>query len=196
MITDDPQKPPLPLIEDRIRAAELASSISDAEAAKKNSNFVQVYREAMPELRNLITKSPLAAKLFLTIVENMDRTGGLLASHATLADIIGTARPNIVRLVSILEENNFLRVVRSPGDTNLFCVNPDVAWSTYSTGKRYAMFNVRAIIPEQTFNQQPRRVRALIPPPVPGELDLEGPQHGVSPSTVIKPSETTDLPTE
>ncbi|HDP4869955.1 TPA: replication/maintenance protein RepL, partial [Pseudomonas aeruginosa] len=82
------------------------------EEKKKNHNFIQLYRDNMPELRWLMANHNFASSLLFFILEHMDNRNALACSYAVFEDYFGKSRSTVYRAVKLLEENGFLNVLK------------------------------------------------------------------------------------
>ena len=73
---------------------------------KKNSDFVQLYRNHITEVRWLLKKNPLACEIFLFLLEHMDTSNALACSSALLEDYFEKSRTTIFRAIKVLKEKN------------------------------------------------------------------------------------------
>lgn len=124
-----------------------AKEAEQRERAKKNSDFFMVFKkDGSPVIRNLIGVAPIAARVFLLLAEQADRTNAIVASQIALANALGVSKASITRAVKTLLEKQLIEVLKS-GGTNVFILNPDVVWSAWKTGKDYCMFgNAKVLI--------------------------------------------------
>lgn len=118
-----------------------------AERAKKNNDFFMVFKkDGSPVIRNLIGVAPIAARVFLLLAEQADRTNAIVASQIALANALGVSKPSITRAVKTLLEKKLIEVLKS-GGTNVFILNPEVVWSAWKTGKDYCLFgNAKVLV--------------------------------------------------
>jgi DNA-binding transcriptional ArsR family regulator len=137
MVIDTPEKM-------RIRKAELEAEDKAEQAkleeAKKNRNFVQVYRDNMPELRWLMAKSGIASSLLFFIMEHMDNKNALACSYAVFQDYFKVSKPTITRAISLLKDNGFIDILKM-GTSNVYIINYAIAWSSWSNQKQFAKFD-------------------------------------------------------
>ena len=107
---------------------------------KLNHNFIQIYREHMPELRWLMKKSGIASSILMFIIEHMDKGNALCCSHSVLMDYFEISKPTITRAIKLLKDNGFIDVLKS-GTSNVYIVNSSVAWTSWSNNREYCKFN-------------------------------------------------------
>lgn len=117
------------------------------EEARKNSNFVQLYRSEIKNLRTLMSKDANAAKLFLFLTEHMGKTNAIVCSYKVLEEAMNTSRSTVYRAVKTLKELNYLKVVKI-GNANVYHLNSDVVWRSWNNGKKYAELSGKILIAE------------------------------------------------
>lgn len=116
-----------------MESLEAARQIDDA----RNTDFVQVYRKNMPEIRWLIKENHLSASIFLFLVEYMDRKNAIACSYEVLQEYFGKSRTSIYRAIKVLEDNGFIGILKS-GNSNVYVVHHEIAWSSWENQKKYA----------------------------------------------------------
>lgn len=137
------------------RSSELAEEAEEKakELAEKNHGFTMVFDGAgMDALSSVAEKSGVAVKTFLWLAKNMDHQGSVLVSNTTLAQMLDIAPNNISRSMIILREKGLIFTLRTGGG-NLHCINPEVAWRSTETGKKYALFHTRVIVPTRELEE-------------------------------------------
>ena len=112
---------------------------------RKNRDFVQVYRENMKELRWLMINHPSASSILFFIMEHMDGKNALCCAHSVIADYFEISERTVSRNVKILKDNGFIDILKS-GTTNVYVINPEVAWSSWNNQKAYAKFEGNILI--------------------------------------------------
>lgn len=129
---------------------------------KPNSNFVQIYRNEMFSIRELIKDEPKAANLFLFLTEKMDQDNAIVVSQETLSEVLGTSKRTIIRHLKLLIEKGFLKVIKS-GTANVYLVNANIAWSSYANNREYAQFRASVFVSrtEQEFNVRETKTKQL-----------------------------------
>lgn len=115
------------------------------EKQNKNSNFIQLYRNNMPELRWLMKKSGIASSILNFIMEHMDYNNALCCSYQVFMDYFDISKPTVARAIKLLKENGFIDVLKS-GTSNVYIVNYEVAWSSYDNQKQYCKFKGNILI--------------------------------------------------
>jgi len=121
---------------------------SEAEAreeAKKNYNFIQLYKDHMPELRWLMSNHGFANNLLFFILEHMDNRNALACSYTVFEDYFEKSRSTIYRSLKVLEENGFIDVLKM-GTSNVYLVNENLAWTDKNTSKKYSKYDGKILV--------------------------------------------------
>lgn len=130
-------------VHQKAQHAHLLAVEKAEEDAKKNRNFVQVEKRAFKDLRGLIDRSPVAAKLLLIMGEKMNKQNALLCSFKTLCEITGLSRSTLSAAVSLLKSECWIEVIKI-GTANAYIVNSRVFWQSYGNLK-HATFNATIV---------------------------------------------------
>lgn len=117
----------------------------EREENAKNHNFIQVYRDHMPELRWLMNNHAFATSILFFLLEHMDNRNALACPYAVFEDYFGKHKSTIYRNVRILEENGFVDVLKM-GTSNLYVVNEDLAWTDKNTSKKFAKYDGKILV--------------------------------------------------
>lgn len=112
---------------------------------RKNRDFVQVYRDHIDDIADLAMENAMAYKLLMFMLKHMDGKNALCVSNIALQEIFECSRPTISRAVKYLKENGWICVLKS-GTTNVYIVNPEVAWTSYGNQKQYCKFEANVIM--------------------------------------------------
>jgi len=133
--------------ERRLRELDLQEEEEQAqrEQAKKNRNFVQLYRDNMPEIRWLMSKNGTAAGILFFILEHMDGKNALACSYAVFEDYFEVSKPTVTRALKLLRDNGFIGVLKM-GTSNVYVVNTDIAWTSWNNQKEYAFFEGNILV--------------------------------------------------
>lgn len=124
---------------------EQQKELEKQEKEKKNSNFVMIYREHMPEIRWLMKKSRYASNIFNFILEHMDYNNALMCSYQVFMDYFEISSETVRKSIKVLKENGFVDVLKS-GTSNVYIVNQEIAWSSWDNQKKYCKFNGNILI--------------------------------------------------
>lgn len=104
----------------------------------KNHDFVQMYRDNLETLSFLSTNKS-ALNLFILLLKHMDGMNALTVSINALTEIMGVSRATVLRSVKFLKEHGYVAVLKT-GNSNVYVVNPDIAWTSYGYQKKYCKF--------------------------------------------------------
>ena len=111
----------------------------------KNKDFVQVYRRHIDDIARLAKENGRAYDLFMLLIKHMDGTNALCVSTAVLAEIMGVSARTIMRSSKFLKEKGWICILKS-GTTNVYIVNPEICWTSYSNQKSYCKFETNVIL--------------------------------------------------
>lgn len=117
----------------------------EREKAEKNYNFIQLYRDHMPEIRWLMSNHAFASNLLFFILEHMDNRNALACSYAVFEDYFGKSKMTIYRGIKTLEENGFIDILKM-GTSNVYLVNQDLAWTDKNTSKKFAKYDGKILV--------------------------------------------------
>ena len=117
------------------------------EEDKKNSDFVQVYRNHIEQIAELGAENATALKLLLFFIKHMDGSNALCVSNIALQEVFGYSKQTICKNIKYLKDNGWICVLKS-GTANIYIVNPEVAWTSYGYQKQYCKFNATVFLSE------------------------------------------------
>jgi len=115
------------------------------EQKDRNTNFVQLYRDNMPEIRWLMTNHGFASSVLFFILEHMDTRNALACSYEVFIDYFSKSRMTIYRAIKLLQENGFIDVLKM-GSSNVYIVNSDLAWTDYNSHKKFAKYDGKILV--------------------------------------------------
>lgn len=111
----------------------------------KNDNFVQLYREHINDIANLALSNKPAYRLFMLLIEHMDGTNALAVSNAALQELLGYSKVTVCKAIKFLKDNGWVCILKN-GTSNVYVVNPEVAWTSYDNQKKYCKFNANVLL--------------------------------------------------
>lgn len=117
----------------------------EQERLEKNYNFIQLYKDHMPEIRWLMSNHGFANNLLFFILEHMDNRNALACSYTVFEDYFRKSRSTIYRSLKILEENGFIDILKM-GTSNVYLVNHDLAWTDKNTNKKYSKYDGKILV--------------------------------------------------
>lgn len=144
----------------------------------KNGDFVQFYRQNMKAVSDLAYKNPTALKLFMFICEHMDGYNALMASQQVFMDYLDSSRATVARAIKILKDEGFVDVFKS-GTSNVYIINPDIAWTSYGNQKHYCKFTGNVLVSAEENkdwfyrSQKHNKFKKLDAPEEPKQMEIE-----------------------
>lgn len=115
------------------------------EEKRKNYNFIQLYRNHISEMRWLMTNHQLASSILFFILEHMDNRNALVCSYSIFEDYFKKHKTTIYRNLKILEENGFIDILKI-GNSNVYVINEDLAWSDSNDKKKFAKYDGKILV--------------------------------------------------
>lgn len=112
---------------------------------QKNRDFIQLYRNHVDDIARLAREQPRAYDLFMMLIKHMDGTNALCVSMVALTEIMGLSRQSLSKSVKYLKSKGWIDVLRS-GSSNVYIVNPDIAWTSYGNQKQYCKFRATVFL--------------------------------------------------
>lgn len=125
--------------------SKTAKQQREAEEEKKNRNFVQLYRPQIDNVTELAFENPTAFRLLMFLIKNMDYSNALCVSNTALQEVMELSKPTICRAIKYLKDNGWVCVLKQ-GTSNVYVINPDVAWTAYENQKQYCKFNATVFL--------------------------------------------------
>lgn len=129
------------------RALEIEAEATTRDLADKNSNFVQITKPNMKDLRQLARASVPAFEVISIMVEKMNRMNAIIISQQTLSKLTGYSLVTIKRATAYLEEHRWLQIIKL-GTANAYVINSAVFWTSTKQG-RFAAFHAQVITSEE-----------------------------------------------
>lgn len=112
---------------------------------QKNRDFIQLYRSHIDDIAKLARDNPRAYDLFMLLIKHMDGTNALCVSMQALSEIMNLSRQSLSKSVKYLKDNGWICVLRN-GSSNVYIVNPNVAWTSYGNQKKYCKFQANVLL--------------------------------------------------
>lgn len=131
--------------------ATLNEEFSRAHVPEVRGTWVQAERKGLELLAELNRENPRAAGLMLTLIANMDNTGGVVVSQDVLATFCGCSPSTVKRALRVLVKGNWIETASigsGRGASLAYFVNSRVAWADKRENLKYAYMNARIIISE------------------------------------------------
>ena len=112
---------------------------------QKNRDFIHLYRDHIDDVAKLARDNGKAYDLFMLLVKHMDGTNALAVSNIALSELLQVTTRTVQRAVKYLKDNGWVCVLKS-GTSNVYIVNPDVAWTRYGNQKQYCKFQANVLL--------------------------------------------------
>lgn len=131
--------------------ATLNGEFSRAHVPEVRGTWVQTERKGLELLAELNRENPRAAGLMLTLIANMDNTGGVVVSQDVLATFCGCSPSTVKRALRVLVKGNWIETASigmGRGATLAYFINSRVAWADKRENLKYAYMNARIILSE------------------------------------------------
>ena len=112
---------------------------------ERNTHFVQFNKHHIADIEALMAKNCLSARVFMFIVEKMDKKNACIMSSAVLTERFSVSRQSIYTAVKVLTEGRFMKTYRASGAT-VYVLNADVVWQDHGNMKQYAEFSGNIVI--------------------------------------------------
>lgn len=112
---------------------------------QKNKNFIQLYRNHVDDITNLALENSTAFKILMLLIKHMDGNNALCVSMVSLGEILHISRQAISKNIKYLKDNGWVCVLKN-GTSNVYIVNPDIVWTSYSNQKNYCKFQANVLL--------------------------------------------------
>jgi DNA-binding transcriptional MocR family regulator len=112
--------------------------------SKTPTDFLQVTRGYLRDMRELAKRSPAAHQVLWLLAERMNKTNAVVISQKTMGQILGYSRSTLNRAINLLREERWVQVIAT-GGSNAYVVNSKVLWRDQG-GKRYAAFFAEVVV--------------------------------------------------
>lgn len=124
---------------------EVLGSLNEPRDDRGNKDFVMMQRDFLENVADLGMRDPIALRILLFIVKQMDHTNALAITMKDIAEILGIARQTVSKRMSLLVEEGWICALKF-GREHIYTVNPDVAWTSYANQKKYCRFQTNVIL--------------------------------------------------
>lgn len=159
--------------ENRGRQADIAREQAAEEHVKKNANFLQLSKDAVPELAALAKKSIRSFDILMLLIQKMDKQNAIMMSSAAISTVLGISPATFKRAMAVLREDRWVQIVKV-GTSNAYLVNSRAFWQSYRT-HRVASFNARIITTGAEQKESMRRLEEIHLKKIP--IEMESPKE-------------------
>lgn len=115
------------------------------ERNSKYKDWYQLNRKHSNKLIDLAINNPKANALLYFLLDNMDGYNAVQCSSVVLQEALGMSRTTSYRHLKFLADEGFIAILKS-GTANIYVVNDDLAWSSWSNNKKYCKFPTNVIL--------------------------------------------------
>lgn len=112
---------------------------------QKDKDFVKIFRNHIDDIAKLAREGGKAYDLFMLLIKHMDGTNALCVSNKALQELLKCSKPTVCKAVNYLHENGWVCILKS-GTSNVYIVNPEVAWTSYGNQKQYCQFKSNVLL--------------------------------------------------
>lgn len=142
---------------------------------EKPSHFVQTDRAAHEKWGRMTVKAPTAGAILHWLAAHVGRQNAVVVSHGFLAKVFGVTERTVVRSMQVLEEGNWVQIVRlGAGKECAYVLNDRVVWTQKRDNLRYSIFSAEVVADYEV--QAPATLEGpeltRIPKLFPGEVQL------------------------
>lgn len=119
-----------------------------------NSNFVQVSKVYIAEMKELARNAPSAHTVLWTLVQEMNKQNSIMISVPSLAKLTNMSPATIKRAIQLLRDQLWVEVLKI-GTSNVYRVNASVVWQDRADSK-WAAFDARLVV---NFDEQDEKTK-------------------------------------
>lgn len=132
-------------LDQKARQEQIKQEERAEELKKKNHDFIQFDRSSIMVLAKITAKSGLAGAIFQFMTSKMRQDNKLLVSREALADFFEVSKTGVSNAIKLLIDSKLIHVLKS-GNSNIYCLNADVVWSTSRDKKEFAEFSCQVFL--------------------------------------------------
>lgn len=140
---------------------ELEQQEKESRERQKRSPFrkwVQMNKDAYKAEDWLMSKSPIAYRIFKFLINNMDSYNAVMCSQTVIQEQFDVSRPTVSRAIKLLRDKQYIDVYKS-GTSNVYTVNKQIAWNSWGNNYKHGKFSANIIISE---TEQDKEVKLKI----------------------------------
>ena len=114
-------------------------------SAKKNYNFVQLYRENLDSISELARKNPMATSVLFYFFKIINRQNSVIVNQSVMASHFNVSRQTINTSLRQLKKMGFITSLRS-GGACVYIINSDIVWTTYNDKRTTSTFTAQVVV--------------------------------------------------
>lgn len=126
----------------------------EGEQKSHYTNFTQLNNKRIDCLINLLDENPLAFKILLFIMQNMDANNALVCPHKVLEERFGISYTTVWRRIKYLKDHGYIIVIQKPGLQNTYVLTPHLAWKSSRKNMVYCKFPTNVMISDSEKNDK------------------------------------------
>ncbi len=120
----------------------------------KNENspfkrFLQVNRDELGSLDQLIKLSPTAARVFLFLWSKMNKYNDIACTYSKIQKELNISKTALTRAIGVLKKHNYI-LAKKVGSGNFYTVNGIIVWGSWGTNYKLCKFVAPIVIADNT----------------------------------------------
>jgi len=121
-------------------------------------SFIQFNKETYKAEDWLMSKSPIAYRMFKFLINNMDGYNAVVCSYKVFQETFDVSQVTVARSIKLLKEKGYIAVFKS-GTANVYAVNDKIVWNSWGTNYSQSKFPVNVIL---SISEQEESIQAKI----------------------------------
>lgn len=121
----------------------------DGNGSTQRPRFAQVYDPGWDKLDQLLREYPSAGRVYVFLAKNAGSDNSVACTVETIAEAIHVHPRTVLRATKWLDENDFFHVEKL-GTANLYILNAEHVWKTYSEYRKYSRFKGNILLQNST----------------------------------------------
>lgn len=117
----------------------------EREKKSRFPQFLQYNEKHLSILLKISEENRTAFKIFVFILENMDKLNAVVCSYQVLQERFKISRSTASRAVKYLKDNGYVGIYKS-GTSNVYVLNPDIAWKNTGDKVKYCRFPANVVL--------------------------------------------------
>ncbi len=113
--------------------------------------FLQVNRDELGSLDQLIKLNPAAARVYLLLWSKMNKYNDIACTYSKIQKELSISKTALTRAISVLKKHNYI-LAKKVGSGNYYTVNGKIVWGSWGTNFKFCKF-VAPIVIADSANQ-------------------------------------------
>lgn len=89
----------------------------------------------------------VSLRIFLFLIDHMDNYNAVVCSHKVIQEALDMSLSTVNRGVKCLKDNQILEIGKT-GTTNVYYLNKEIIWHSWSNNRKYAKFGATVVLSE------------------------------------------------